>query len=92
MPLVDFEAFILVLLELCSNNSDTRSQPSINRGHKNKRTKHNLHSGEIQHSAAMCMRLHVYVRPRACIRARALMHLCYCQLCSEAPALLVPSD
>lgn len=47
MPLVDFETFTLVLLALCSNNSGTRSQPSINRGHNNKRTKHNLHSGGI---------------------------------------------
>lgn len=60
MPTVEFEAFSLVLLALCSTNSGTRSQPSINRGHKNKRTKHNLHSGGILDSAARSMR--VYVR------------------------------
>lgn len=47
MSPVDFEAFTLVLLALCSNSSGTRNQPSVNRGQKNKRTKHNLHSGGI---------------------------------------------
>lgn len=58
--------FTLEGLALCSNISDTRRQPSINRGHENKRTKHNLHSGEIYDSAALSVRVCVYLHTHLC--------------------------
>lgn len=86
MPQIDCETCTLVLLSSCSNISSPRSQPCNNGGHKNKRTKHTLHSGGISDSAAMCLCLYIY------ICALAHMHLCYHQLCFEARISLVPLD
>lgn len=47
MPPGDFKAFTLVLLVFIVLKQLKHKEPSINRGHKNKRTKHNLHSGGI---------------------------------------------